>query len=35
VTSHLDLKANPNARIHVRQDKVTHMHRLSVYKNTV
>jgi hypothetical protein len=27
--SHLDLGANPNARIHVRQDQVTHMHRLS------
>jgi hypothetical protein len=24
--SHPDLRANPNARIHVRQDQVTHMH---------
>jgi hypothetical protein len=27
--SHPDLRANPNARIHVRQDQVTHLHRLS------
>jgi hypothetical protein len=33
--SHPDLRANPNARIHVRQDQVTHMHRLSEYLNTV
>jgi hypothetical protein len=33
--SHPDLRANPNARIHVRQDQVTHMHRLSEYQNTV
>jgi predicted RNase H-like nuclease len=30
--SHPDLRTNPNARIHVRQDQVTHMHRLSKYK---
>jgi hypothetical protein len=30
--SHPDLRANPNARIHVRQDQVTHMHRLSEYQ---
>jgi hypothetical protein len=35
VVSHPDLRANPNARIHVRQDQVTHMHRLSEYQNTV
>jgi hypothetical protein len=33
--SHPDLRANPNARIHVRQDQITHMHRLSKYQNTV
>jgi hypothetical protein len=33
--SHPDLRANPNARIHVREDQVTHMHRLSEYQNTV
>jgi hypothetical protein len=33
--SHPDLRANPNARIHVRQDQVTHMHRLSEYQNIV
>jgi hypothetical protein len=33
--SHPDLRANPNARIHVRQDQVTHMHRRSEYQNTV
>jgi hypothetical protein len=33
--SHPDLRANPNARIHVRQDQVTHMHRLSEYQNTM
>jgi hypothetical protein len=33
--SHPDLRANPNARIHVRQDQVTHIHRLSEYQNTV
>jgi hypothetical protein len=33
--SHPDLRANPNARIHVRRDQVTHMHRLSEYQNTV
>jgi hypothetical protein len=33
--SHPDLRANPNARIHVRQDQVTHMHRLTEYQNTV
>jgi hypothetical protein len=33
--SYLDLSVNPNARIHVRQDQVTHMHRLSEYQNTV
>jgi hypothetical protein len=32
VLSHPDLRANPNARIHVRQDQVTHMHRLSEYQ---
>jgi hypothetical protein len=30
--SHQDLRANPNARIHVRQDQVTHMHRCSEYQ---
>jgi hypothetical protein len=30
--SHPDLRANPNARIHVRQDQVTHLHRLSEYQ---
>jgi hypothetical protein len=30
--SHPDLRANLNARIHVRQDQVTHMHRLSEYQ---
>jgi hypothetical protein len=30
--SHPDLRGNPNARIHVRQDQVTHMHRLSEYQ---
>jgi hypothetical protein len=35
VLSHPDLRANPNARLHVRQDQVTHMHRLSEYQNTV
>jgi hypothetical protein len=30
--SHPDLRANPNARIHVRQDQVTHMHRRSEYQ---
>jgi hypothetical protein len=30
--SHLDLRANPNARIHVRQDQVTHMLQLSEYQ---
>jgi hypothetical protein len=30
--SHPDLRANPDARIHVRQDQVTHMHRLSEYQ---
>jgi hypothetical protein len=33
--SHPNLRANPNARIHVRQDQVTHMHRLSEYQNTM
>jgi hypothetical protein len=33
--SHPDLRANPNARIHMHQDQVTHMHRLSEYQNTV
>jgi hypothetical protein len=33
--SHPDLSANPNARIHVHYDQVTHMHRLSEYQNTV
>jgi hypothetical protein len=33
--SHPDLRANPNARIHVRQNQVTHMHGLSEYQNTV
>jgi hypothetical protein len=33
--SHPDWRANPNAGIHVRQDQVTHMHRLSEYQNTV
>jgi hypothetical protein len=33
--SHPDLRANPNARIHLRQDQVTHMHRLIEYQNTV
>jgi hypothetical protein len=33
--SHPDLRENLNARIHVRQDQVTHMHRLSEYQNTV
>jgi hypothetical protein len=33
--SHPDLRENPNARIHVRQDEVTHMHRLNEYQNTV
>jgi hypothetical protein len=33
--SHPDLRTNPNARIHVRQDQVTHMHRRSEYQNTV
>jgi hypothetical protein len=33
--SHPDLRENPNARIHVRQDPVTHMHRLSVPKHGV
>jgi hypothetical protein len=33
--SHPDLRANPNARILVCQDQVTHMHRLSEYQNTV
>jgi hypothetical protein len=33
--SHPDLRANSNARIHVRQDQVTHMLRLSEYQNTV
>jgi hypothetical protein len=27
--SHPDLRAIPNARIHVSQDQVTHMHHLS------
>jgi hypothetical protein len=35
ILSHPDLRANPNARIHVRQDQVIHMHRLSEYQNTV
>jgi hypothetical protein len=35
VVLHPDLRANPNARIHVRKDQVTHMHRLSEYQNTV
>jgi hypothetical protein len=35
ILSHPDLRANPSARIHVRQDQVTHMHRLSEYQNTV
>jgi hypothetical protein len=35
VVSHPDLRTNPNARIHVRQDQVTHMHRRSEYQNTV
>jgi hypothetical protein len=30
--SHSDLRTNPNARIHVRQDQVTHMHRRSEYQ---
>jgi hypothetical protein len=30
--SHPDLRANPNAGIHVRQDQVTHMHRRSEYQ---
>jgi hypothetical protein len=30
--SHPNLRTNPNARIHVRQDQVTHMHRLSEYQ---
>jgi hypothetical protein len=33
--SHPDLRTNPNARIHVRQDQVTHMHRRSEYQTTV
>jgi hypothetical protein len=33
--SHSDLRTNPNARIHVRQNQVTHMHRRSEYQNTV
>jgi hypothetical protein len=33
--SHPDLRTNSNARIHVRQDQVTHMHRRSEYQNTV
>jgi hypothetical protein len=33
--SHPDLRTNPNARIHVRQDQVTHMHRRSEYQNTM
>jgi hypothetical protein len=33
--SHPVLRANLNARIHVRQDQVTHMHRLGEYQNTV
>jgi hypothetical protein len=33
--SHPDLGANLNARIHVRQDQVTQMDRLSEYQNTV
>jgi hypothetical protein len=33
--SHPDSTVNPNERIHVRQDQVTHMHRLSEYQNTV
>jgi hypothetical protein len=35
VLSHPDLRTNPNARIHVRQDQITHMHRRSEYQNTV
>jgi hypothetical protein len=35
VVSHPDLRTNPNARIHVRQDQVTHMHRRSEYQNTM
>jgi hypothetical protein len=35
ILPHPDLRANPNARIHVRQDQVTHMHRLSEYQNIV
>jgi hypothetical protein len=35
LVSHPDLKTNPNAKIHVLQDQVTHMHRLSEYQNTV
>jgi hypothetical protein len=35
LVSHPDLRTNPNARIHVRQDQVTHMHRRSEYQNTV
>jgi hypothetical protein len=31
ILSHPDLRVNPNARIHVRQDQVTHMHQLSEY----
>jgi hypothetical protein len=30
--SHPDLRANLNARIHVRQDQITHMHRRSEYQ---
>jgi hypothetical protein len=30
--SHPDLRANPNAIIHVRQDQFTHMHRRSEYQ---
>jgi hypothetical protein len=30
--SHPDLRTNPNVRIHVRQDQVTHMHRRSEYQ---
>jgi hypothetical protein len=33
--SHPDLRANPNAKIHVRHNQVTHMHRLSEYQNTM
>jgi hypothetical protein len=32
ILSHPDLKENPNAKTHVRQDQVSHMRRLNEYQ---